>query len=504
MTKLVRGSTLLLAGRFVAVGINFAVQVLLVRYLSKSDFGAFAYGLSIAAIGSSLAVFGLGKTFSRFVPIFQQRGRHREMIGTVVLVLGVVAGLGGALVLTVHGLRGVIAGSFVKDPLCMSLLLILIALAPLQAIENILEKMFAIFADPRVLFLRRYVIGPGLRLCAVLPLVVFHDNVMVLAMSYLIAGGLATVVSAAILVRVLRQQDLLRHFRRGAFTMPVRRILSFSAPLAFSDFVFLMRASLMTLLMEFFHGALGVAALRAVLPVARLNSVVLDSFKLLFTPAASRLYATGDRNAIESIYWRNAAWTAVITFPLFATLFALAEPVTTLLFGPRYADSAIVLSTLALGYYVDAAFGFNSILLRVYGRLRIILFNDLLAAMTAIGLGVWLVRDYGALGGAIATTSTLLVQNCLNQMALARIGAVRRIEWQFLRVYLMIAVVAVGLKAAQSALGCPLHVALPLVAAAALFVAWSNAEALDVKTTFPKLLLLPFAKQLLRVTEREA
>ena len=34
--------------------INFAVQVLIVRYLSKDGFGAFAYALSIIAIGESI------------------------------------------------------------------------------------------------------------------------------------------------------------------------------------------------------------------------------------------------------------------------------------------------------------------------------------------------------------------------------------------------------------------------------------------------------------------
>ena len=43
----IRGSTLLLVGQLLAKGVNFGVQVLIVRYLSKSDYGALAYALSI-------------------------------------------------------------------------------------------------------------------------------------------------------------------------------------------------------------------------------------------------------------------------------------------------------------------------------------------------------------------------------------------------------------------------------------------------------------------------
>src|SRR5690242_20660670 len=42
--KHMRGSSLLLVGRGLATLINFAVQVLVVRYLSVAEFGAFAFG----------------------------------------------------------------------------------------------------------------------------------------------------------------------------------------------------------------------------------------------------------------------------------------------------------------------------------------------------------------------------------------------------------------------------------------------------------------------------
>ena len=57
--KQIRGSSLLLVGRFVSRGINFGVQILTVRYLSLTDYGAFAYALAIVNIGQSLATLGL-------------------------------------------------------------------------------------------------------------------------------------------------------------------------------------------------------------------------------------------------------------------------------------------------------------------------------------------------------------------------------------------------------------------------------------------------------------
>ena len=73
----IRGSSLLLAGRFVSVGINFAAQVLVVRYLSTQNYGAWAYALAVVALGQSFATFGLDRATTRFVPIITS-GRSTE------------------------------------------------------------------------------------------------------------------------------------------------------------------------------------------------------------------------------------------------------------------------------------------------------------------------------------------------------------------------------------------------------------------------------------------
>ena len=57
--KQIRGSSLLLGGRFISLGINFAIQIMIVRYLSKADYGAWAYVISLVSLGVSVATFGL-------------------------------------------------------------------------------------------------------------------------------------------------------------------------------------------------------------------------------------------------------------------------------------------------------------------------------------------------------------------------------------------------------------------------------------------------------------
>ena len=79
--KQVRGSSLLFAGRFLSLGINFGIQILIVRYLTKADFGAFAYALSLVSLGASIVTFGLDRSITRFIPIYEERQGVRQGLG---------------------------------------------------------------------------------------------------------------------------------------------------------------------------------------------------------------------------------------------------------------------------------------------------------------------------------------------------------------------------------------------------------------------------------------
>ncbi|MBW3541416.1 MAG: oligosaccharide flippase family protein, partial [Planctomycetes bacterium] len=79
----IRGSSLLLAGQGVSKLANFAAHVLIVRVLSQSSFGAFAYALALAQLGARLADFGLHRAVSRFVPIDLEQERFGRAAGTV-------------------------------------------------------------------------------------------------------------------------------------------------------------------------------------------------------------------------------------------------------------------------------------------------------------------------------------------------------------------------------------------------------------------------------------
>ncbi len=497
-SKQIRGSSLLLVGRMISLGTNFLVQVLIVRYLQdKADYGAFAYALSVVAIATTFVALGTDRAIGRFLPIYQERGRPDAMLGTVVFVTGTIASLGIASILLIYGLQDLVNGSILNEQ-AGGLLLILIILAPIQALDDVLMNGFAVFSSPRAIFFRRYVLNPALRLGVVGLLIVGRQDVDFLAIGYVATGAIGVAIYGVLFVRLLRRVGVLPKQGRPAISFPMREILGFSVPLLTTDLVYiLLNASDVVLLGAITNDAETVADYRVVQPVAALNLIVLQSFTLLFIPATARLFARDDRNGLRSLYWQTAAWVAVLSFPIFAVTFALAEPLTVALFEERYAGSAIFLAIIALGRYYDAALGFNGLTLRVFGNLKAVVGVNLAAALINIVLLLALIPPFGALGAALATGITLLAFNSLKQIALSRALGISVFEWQYLRVYATIVAATIGLVAIQTVLDPPLIVGLVLVGLASLAVLFAGRHHLQVADTFPELARIPFVRRLL-------
>jgi O-antigen/teichoic acid export membrane protein len=486
--KHLRGSTLLLTGRVISMVANFVIQVLIVRYLSKSDYGAFAYALSLVSLGSSLTVFGFDKTVTRFIPVYQERGEYQKVFGSLIMMVGCVFSLGVLLVLIVFGLRGWIAESLVSDPLAVKLLLLLAFFTPIQAMDSLLVGMLAIFSKPNSIFFRRYVLSPSLRLAVVLLLIVLRSNVYFLSIGFVLAEAFGLAVYYGILMHDLRKQDIWKHFSLQSITFPIKEVFSFSIPIFISSFVFILRTHLVVVLLEYLRSTLDVAAYRAVQPVADSNTNVIQSFALLFMPTMARLVTRQDEQAIDDLYWQSAVWITVITFPIFLLTFSLAQPLTLFLFGERYAGSGWIMAVLAVGYYFNAALGFNADTLRIYGRLRYTVIIDFVSLFIGVALNLILIPRYGAVGAAIGTCGTLVLYNILNHIGLKFATKINLFQWRYLRVYVSIALATLSLAVLQKVLALPFYGGAILAAIISLGILLINKNVLNLEQTFPELL----------------
>lgn len=495
--KQIRGSSLLLAGRILSVGAKMAAQVLVVRYLSTSDYGSWTYGLAAVAFLGGFAHLSLDRAVSRFASIYHEEKQYERFFGVIALVLLTVLVTGALFVASVQLAPGFVNRLTGGDALTAGLLLVMVWLVPMEALDTLLIALFATFSRPRAIFFRRYIVTPAVQVGVVLMLIALSADVRFLAYGYVGGTLIGVLISLGLLVKILREQGLLRLVRPGNIAMPVKELFGFSAPLMTSDWLTALTHSSGALVLGYLYTAEHVALFRVVMPIAVANQIVIQSFNLMYVPLASRLFARGDNAGINDLYWITTLWIAVLSFPIFALTFAVATPLTVLLYGARYEAAGTVLAILAVGQFVQAALGFNGSTIKVYGRVKMLVFINLGALLVNVVLTVILIPLFGVVGAAVAMSATMIAHNLFKQLGLRTAADFPLFDLRYAKPFGMI-VAGMGALAVLKLMGITNPIVLVVAAAlVSLAVLLRARQLLGVGEMFPELTRHPLIRRVL-------
>lgn len=492
----IRGSSLLVLGKVLSVGVTSISQILIVRHLTTSEYGSFAYALAVVVLWQSISNFGLHEAIARFFPIYHYRGDYGRLFGTIFLSLGMIL-LTGAAVITIFFVRPELVLRLVHEPSrSLDCLFVLIFLVPLEALDALLMGLFASLSSAKAIFYRRHVVAPGLKFAAVLVMVILHRGAILLAVGYLLASLIGILWYGVVLIRQFRREELLSEFQFSKLCFPFREIFSFTVPMMTSDMVSILNQSVVVMILGYYFGLHEVAMLRAVVPAAAINGMIAVTSALLYLPAASKLFAGGDRQGMRDLYWRTAAWIAVLSFPIFVLTFGFARPLTILLYGTRYADSAILLTVMSIGYYLDTVFGFNGLTLKAANRMGYVVACNVGAGIATVIASFLLIPRFGALGGAIAVAISLSVLGILKQLSMAHTIKIS-FGREFVSLYSLLAagIIASLLIRVLANRNLLLGALLATVVVGTVFAA--ARKELHISDSFPELTRLPIFRRLI-------
>ncbi len=489
-----RGSSMLLVGRVVAIGLNFLVQVLMVRFLAREDYGSFSFVLSLTALAANLNLLGLARAMSRFGPLYGEREDPKDLLGSIVVSLGLVSVLGFTLVALALVWNGQWQGWFTDNVLSRELLVLMVALIPLTAIDAILEVLAATFAGARAIFLRRHLMTPLLRLGAVILVMVLGRGPRALAVCYLVAAAIGVGAYGLVLYRALGPRLRERPLR---LALPYREVLGYGASMLLVDVASVFTLHLPAVVLEVARGSSAVAGLRAVAPLATLTLVVFQSFKLLYVPLATRSFERGGREALTGAFWSATRWVALLTFPVFAVCVFLSPLAVVRLFGEQYRDAVQLASIMGVGYYLHAILGVNTLTLQALGEGRRLRSTAVVGILAAILANAILIPLFGALGAAVATTATLLATDLTNATKVALGGRVGPPPAGLLRLVLIVGGTSLCLGVAIFGLEPSAAASIAMVGLGIGFVWVTTKASLDLLGTFPELARLPLLRWIL-------
>jgi O-antigen/teichoic acid export membrane protein len=370
-------------------GANFLVNILLARWLSPTEYGAFAVTFSVflavamfhtAVLTEPMLIFGASKYADRF-PKYLGLLLYGHWAGT-----GVIASL-LALTAWVFGRFGSASMSQALEGLAIALPSILFLWLLRRAFYVRFQPWWA--AVGGMLYLLWMVAG----------MYALHRGHKLSVVGTFAVMGAASLVGGLLLMAILRPQ-----WRWGGCNFTAGMVLAdhweYGSWNVVGQTVYWFSGQILMVLMPIFIGLHATAIFAAVYNLFRPLNPLVQSVTILMLPIASRLFGkgSGDRH-LEHQLW-GPLWLGiggVFFYGMGMTLFA--NPLLHFLYKGRYDGYALLVLLCALSSTASTAVQSFSVVLKASGNIRLVVFIWMIPAALTTLLAIPMMR----MGGLVAT-----------------------------------------------------------------------------------------------------
>jgi O-antigen/teichoic acid export membrane protein len=398
---------LAIADQGLITGSNFLLSILLARWLSREEYGAFALGTAVfllvatlyqALVLEPMSVFGGADYYSRLRSYVGSLLRiHLLATVGIILALGLSAGVARAAGQT--GLAGALAGAALATPCIMLLWL---------ARRSFYLRFSASFAVAGAILYCALVVGG---------LFVARAQGWLSSFSAFVLMGIGGLLSGLFLVFCLRSQlkangMLLhlgevwsRHWKYGRWAL-----LSAAA--------MWIPANMFYPLVSSFSGVGSAGELKAVLNFFNPIFQTYAALSLLLLPYASRRRSQGVHAG--SLTWRITLLCGGGTVVYWIVVILFTGPAFRLFYSGRYMEAAHLLPIVALGSIFENAFFGPAIVLRAMEAPKSVFVALLVAAGVSLGVGIPATWAFGVKGALWAQSLSSIAAFAVSMVLLRR------------------------------------------------------------------------------------
>ena len=255
----------------------------------------------------------------------------------------------------------------------------------------------------------KQILEPGLKIIFAVVLAIFSLGVYEWTWLYLAALFITAVVGLWLLAtRIFRPlTDVI------AQKINIQEIISYSWPISISSVLFIIVGQIDYFILGIYHPVANVGIYRIYIQIIVLMKLILDSIARIYKPVISELIAEGRFPEINGTYRKMSKWVLGLTTLGLLVILLYGNRLTSLLFTDDYAVYPLALVILAVGTYLNSAFGPEGKTLEAFGNTKLMMMNSLISLSVNVGLGFLLIPKYGIVGAAIATGVTLTVGSLL-------------------------------------------------------------------------------------------
>ncbi len=430
LRKIAKGTGIVFTGTIVGLLLGFVGRIILVRYITQSEYGIYCLAFTVVSIFVVISTLGLGEGSTRYIACFRGKGEYGKVRGVISSSIKIALVASVAIAAISFFVSDFISVNIFHTPELSTALKIFSIAIPFTALINVLIAIFRGFdmVDAKVYF--QDIVRPVLYILFLVAVVLSGLSFLGVVCAYVLSIAVTCVVFVAYMTKI---SPLL--VGGNDVTNPMTKKLSeFSVPLLAISMLMMVMSWTDTLMLGYFKTPDVVGVYNAALPLAHLLSMTLSSMSFIYIPIISQLYSKKLTSELKRSYIILTKWIFLATLPIFFVLFLFPDVVLNLFFGSRYMDAAVALQILAFGSFLNICLGFTYNTLLVLGKSKFLMLTFVISAITNIILNTILIPPMGILGASIASAFSIIVAKILNMIELYRFFEVHPFAKNYLKV----------------------------------------------------------------------
>ena len=371
-------------------------HILLARLFGPVVFGSYQTCLAIVEMLTRSGTGGADKGMLRYVAAHRARGEAdlvRSALGTGLrLAVGIAAMLAVALIAG-SGL----AARITHQPSLAAALRVMAPAVIFTGCVYVLVNASLAAKVTHANFVVRGLGEPMLLMTGGLLAALFGRTLIHLAMAHVLATAATVALAVFVVGRVFGRGEIARAVRSPW----LRGFPQFSIPLGVAELMnaILQRADIV--LLTAFVGPSATAVYAASEFISRVVGNARYVFDGIAAPVFSEALHLGQRERLRGNLQLMTRWVATAAAPIAVTVVALRHELLSL-YGPAFQAGAVAMTVLAAGHLLNATLGLTGYIILVAGGSRLVLINNVIAAVVNVTLGLILIPRLGMLGTAIA------------------------------------------------------------------------------------------------------
>lgn len=417
-----RGGIANLAGAVVSAVANFALTVVIARYVSTDVAGAFFTVTSLFLIFETVGRLGTTTGLIYFIARWRTRGRFDRIRPGLriafVPVLATCCLLAIIIVIFAPEISrwiGVPTGDAV---VWLRVLAVVLPFATAYQLAIAATRGFG-WMRPTVLVDK---VGRATVQLGLVTGVLLLGQRALLGYAWALPYVLGLVVAGWMLRNVLARRAPARSVPRAVTSHPegsgvglARRFWAFTAPRAVAGVAQIVLQRLDIVLVAALRGATEAAIYTAATRFLVVGQFINQAITAPVQPQLSSAIAAGDRQGAQALYQVSTAWTVLASWPFFGLTAALA-PLYMGLFGQHYGSGVSVVVILSLAMLVASGVGQIDTVIIMAGKSVWNLWTTLLALVVNVAVDLALIPHIGLVGAALGWLASILAANLVPLM----------------------------------------------------------------------------------------